>query len=203
MKIDEEKANLRATMRERRRVASENAAGDAAMQVIEPVMAILDVLMKSKGRSEASQVIAGYRAVGNELSLAPLLRRLNESGWVTVLPVVLEKDMPLTFKQWRPGDKLVKGPYKTLQPEPEKPVAAPDVLLVPLLAFDNKGYRLGQGGGFYDRTLAKLQSGGQKPLAIGIAFAAQGVETVPRDAFDRCLDWIVTEEGARHFGTDS
>ena len=101
----------------------------------------------------------------------------------------------LGFRAWRPSDPLVAGPFRVPEPAGGAPVR-PDVLLVPLLAFDAAGYRLGQGGGHYDRTLAELPHA----RTIGLAFAAQRVETIPRDRFDRRLDVVVTEAGA--FGAE-
>jgi 5-formyltetrahydrofolate cyclo-ligase len=90
---------------------------------------------------------------------------------------------------------LLKGPLNTLQPRLGCDEVIPDVILVPLLAFDDERFRLGQGGGFYDRTLEQLKSSKGGVMSIGIAFAAQRVNAVPRDKFDQRLDFIVTENG--------
>jgi 5-formyltetrahydrofolate cyclo-ligase len=97
---------------------------------------------------------------------------------------------------------LVQGNFRVLTPPPEAPEVTPAVILAPLLAFDRAGYRLGYGGGFYDRTIARLRAAG-KVLVIGVAYAAQEVPAVPRDATDQKLDWIVTEDGARRIGGGS
>lgn len=93
----------------------------------------------------------------------------------------------------------MEGTFGIAVPPPEADILEPDVLLVPLLAFDNEGYRLGYGGGFYDRTLALCRTRTPETLAVGVAFAGQRVDRVPRSAEDERLDWIVTEEGARRF----
>lgn len=102
--------------------------------------------------------------------------------------------LPLSFHLFEPG-KLVKSAFGVLEPPPEAPVIEPDILLVPLLGFDRRGYRLGYGAGHYDRTLAVLRA--RRPiLAVGLAWACQEVERIPVDAFDQPLDWVVTEHEA-------
>lgn len=109
------------------------------------------------------------------------------------LPVVTGRGQPLVFRGWQPGAALVPGAFGALVPVAGA-VCTPQVLVVPLLAFDGQGGRLGYGGGFYDRTLAVLRAEGA-PLAIGLAFAAQQLPEVPREATDLPLDLIVTEAG--------
>ena len=107
--------------------------------------------------------------------------------------MVIAKNTPLVFRQWAPGDALVLGRWNIKVPPEEAPEVLPDVLLVPLLAFDRRGFRLGYGGGFYDRTLEKLRTL-KKVTAIGIAYAGQEVDAVPYEEFDQRLDWIMTEK---------
>jgi 5-formyltetrahydrofolate cyclo-ligase len=133
--------------------------------------------------------------MGDELDTRPLLARLHFAGHPVGLPVVAKKAHPLVFRQWRPRDKLVPGGFGTSIPAPDRPMVEPRVLFCPLLAFDRAGYRVGYGGGFYDRTLVALRATGPR-LAIGLAFAAQEVESVPRDEHGQRLDWIVTEKEA-------
>jgi len=99
----------------------------------------------------------------------------------------------LGFRRWRPGDELEDAALGTRQPTADKPWGNPDFVLAPLLAFDGRGYRLGQGGGYYDRTLAQLQASADV-VSIGIAYSCQQVDKVPHSAHDRRLDWIVTEK---------
>jgi len=146
----------------------------------------------------AGAAVSGFWPMGDEIDVKPLLAQLHASGHPIGLPVVVKKGEPLIFRQWHPGVALVAGGFGTEVP----PELAPQVLIVPLLAFDAEGYRLGYGGGFYDRTLDKLRTGSAAdPLAVGVAFSAQHVLRVPRDDFDQPLDWIVTEKAAHHFAS--
>ena len=146
-------------------------------------------------------VVAGYWPLGTEMDVRPLMIRLAAAGARLVLPEVRAAGQPLAFRRWQPGDPLQPGQYGVMQPMPTAPLAKPAVLLVPLLAFDKDGWRLGYGAGYYDRTLEDLRAGpGTKPpLAVGIAYAAQEMAEVPHHAGDRKLDGVVTELAARRF----
>lgn len=138
-------------------------------------------------------VISAFHPYQTEISTLPLLSKLAGEGWRTALPVVIAKATPLVFRAWQPGEPLVSGIWGIQMPPETAPVVVPDVLLVPLLAFDARGYRLGYGGGFYDRTLAGLRA--LKPVtAIGIGFAAQQVDSVPHDGLDQRVDFVMTEQ---------
>jgi len=139
--------------------------------------------------------IAGYHPKGDEADVLPALSALANAGQATALPVVMGRAWPLVFRLWRPGHPLVPGAFRIMEPMGDAPLVQPDIVLVPLLAFDQAGYRLGYGGGFYDRTLEVLRA--EAPtLAVGIGYAGQGVDKLPIDAYDQKLDWIVTEQGA-------
>jgi 5-formyltetrahydrofolate cyclo-ligase len=138
--------------------------------------------------------VSGFLSIGNEIETLPSLNALADAGYQTCLPVVLEKECPLGFRAWTDGDPLERGPLKTLHPIPDAPDIIPDILLVPLLAYDRRGYRLGWGGGFYDRTLGAYQTEGRPVIAIGIGYDDQKIDQVPPDAFDMVMDWIVTEK---------
>ena len=116
-----------------------------------------------------------------------------------MLPVIVERDRPMTFREWNPGDTLMEGPFGTSEPGSEAPEAIPDILIVPLLAFDHRGYRLGYGGGYYDRTLRLLRRRDRGCLAVGFAYSGQQVPAVPADDTDERLDWIVHENLAGAF----
>ncbi|MBI2240750.1 MAG: 5-formyltetrahydrofolate cyclo-ligase [Magnetospirillum gryphiswaldense] len=139
-------------------------------------------------------VVAGYWPMGDEIDPRPLLEILAGRGCVIGLPVVMARGQPLVFRQWEVGDTLEQGLHGTCHPAAHAAEVHPDLLLVPLLAFDSQGYRLGYGGGYYDRTLAGLRDRAYV-TAIGVGFAAQQVQAVPRDKYDQRLDMILTEQG--------
>lgn len=184
------KANLRREASSRRRLAhaAHPQAGLALMQHF-----------KSAIQAPAGAAISGFWPMGDEIDIVPLLSQLHASGHPIGLPVVVGKGAPLIFRSWHPGLALVDGGFKTQVPPQSSPELVPEILIVPLLAFDAEGYRLGYGGGFYDRTLEKLRKGRTRPLAVGVAFSAQHVARVPRDHHDQPLDWIVTEKSAQAF----
>ena len=150
---------------------------------------LADVLATERG-----SVLSGYMPMRTEID--PLPAMTAHQGPVGV-PVIIGPAQPLRFREWSPGSAMVAGEFGVLIPE-EGAWLEPAVLIVPLLAFDARGYRLGYGGGFYDRTLEELRARGAV-LAVGFAFAAQEVEAVPIDATDQRLDMIVTEQGVRLF----
>lgn len=136
-------------------------------------------------------VAAGYAATGSELDAFPLLRQLLRKGWQATLPVMAGSDKPLFFRTWSVDTKLLPGPFGIRQPPPDAPALRPDVVFLPLLAFDSHGNRLGYGGGFYDRTLASLRKTG--PLsAVGLAFDCQFIDSLPTEPFDAPLEYVVT-----------
>jgi 5-formyltetrahydrofolate cyclo-ligase len=139
-------------------------------------------------------VVGGYQALPDEADPALLLERLVELGCHLAFPRVAGKGLPLEFHRVPDGEVLAPGAFGIHEPLDIWPRAVPQVLLVPLLAFDASGYRLGYGGGFYDRTLALLQV-----PAIGIAYAGQEVPSLPHEAHDRTLDMVLTEHGLRRF----
>jgi len=142
-----------------------------------------------------ARTIAGYVSIKDEADVMPLLRQLAGLGKDLVLPAVTAPGAPLEFRRWRPEDPLETGAFDTLHPSETAERAPPDLLLVPMLAYDETGGRLGYGGGYYDRTLAALRQAGPVIVA-GIAYAAQKMDGLPRETHDQPLDWIVTEQGA-------
>jgi 5-formyltetrahydrofolate cyclo-ligase len=138
-------------------------------------------------------IVSGFIPYKSEISTVPLMNALRRQGWRTCLPVVIAAEQPLVFRTWAPGEPLVPGVWDIPIPAEGSEEVLPDVLLVPMLAFDVKGYRLGYGGGFYDRTLEKLRAL-KSVVAIGVAYGAQMVDEVPRGPHDAPLDYIMTEE---------
>ncbi|MGL4590773.1 MAG: 5-formyltetrahydrofolate cyclo-ligase [Aestuariivirga sp.] len=145
------------------------------------------------GLADRRGIVSGFIPYKSEITTLPLMAALLRLGWRTALPVVIAPDTPLVFRAWSPGDRLEPGVWDIPVPLAAAPEVLPDLLLVPGLSFDRKGFRLGYGGGFYDRTLAKLRA--VKPVtAIGVAYHAQIVDEVVRDAFDAPLDYVMTEQ---------
>ena len=138
--------------------------------------------------------VAGYWPMRTEIDLRPLLIALANTGREVALPAVTRLGQPLDFRRWRPGMALATGRFGTQHPPEDAKRIEPDVLLIPLLAFDRRHFRLGYGAGFYDRTLADLRAR-KTVLAVGVGFAAQRVEAVPVDPWDQRLDLVLTEQG--------
>ena len=147
--------------------------------------------------------VSGYWPLGDEIDPRPVLEALHERGHPIGLPAMPGSAQPLTFRAWQPGAELHDGGFGTRVPPESAPVIVPRVLLVPMLAFDRAGYRLGYGGGFYDRTLAQLRADQADTLAVGVAYQAQEVDRVPRDRYDQRLDMILTEQGSVALSSDA
>lgn len=142
----------------------------------------------------APAIVSGFLAIGEEIDPTPLMLRLLGEGYRLCLPVMEGKGKPLVFRAWKPGDVLAETMWGIREPLPEAETLDPDIVLGPLLAFDTEGYRLGYGGGFYDRTFARLRA--LKPIvSIGIAYDEQKVDAVPHADYDERLDWILTPSG--------
>lgn len=173
-------------MRRTVQAALGNRAGDA----------IADAFLKTFPEA-AGETVAGYWPISSEADVRPLMLRLAAAGALLALPVV--QGAVLTFRRWRPGDRLVDGPNGTRHPPEDAAPANPRLLLVPLLAFDRQGGRLGYGGGYYDRTLSMLRAEGTV-TAVGIAFAAQERTGLPHQSHDQAMDWVVTEKALLEIG---
>jgi 5-formyltetrahydrofolate cyclo-ligase len=140
-------------------------------------------------------IVAGFMPMKSEINPLPLMRKLADAGARLALPVVAGRGQPLIMRAWAFGAPLAAGVWGIREPEPTAPALAPDLLIVPLLAFDRAGHRIGYGAGYYDMTIAALRA--QKPvLAIGIAFAAQEIANVPATPHDAPLDLVLTEREA-------
>lgn len=187
-----------AKRRAREAARRQRDSAHAALRASAPAL-IASNFLASVPLAEGS-CIAGYAAIGSEADPAELLLRLSGRGHSCLLPRVATRGMPLVFNVWQPGDELVPGDHGTREPKPDAPEGRPDIVLVPLLAFDAQGRRLGYGGGYYDRTLEKLRQERRGVVAVGVAFSAQEAQDLPEEEFDARLDWIVTEKGARAFG---
>ena len=140
-------------------------------------------------------IYAAYFPIRSELSPLDLLARLVDLGCATALPVTPAEGQPLRFHRWAVGGRLDDGPYDTKQPPADQPFCRPDVILAPMLAFDSAGWRLGYGGGFYDRTLAVLRGAGHHLSVIGIAYDGQKLDNIPVGPYDMPLDAILCPTG--------
>jgi 5,10-methenyltetrahydrofolate synthetase len=139
----------------------------------------------------AAATLAFCWPMRGEYDARPLADRLRERGAVTALPVVVAPRRPLVFREWHPGVALAPGPLGIPYPTSSEPVV-PTVMLVPLHGWDDAGYRLGHGGGFFDRTLAAITP---RPIAIGVGYELGRMPTIRPQAWDIPMDWIVTERG--------
>ena len=178
-----DKRELRSVMRAtRKRLAGldAGAAGRAADQA---------------GALPPGRIVAVYRAIGSELDVEALAGALIEAGRELCLPVVVERDAPMVFRRWSPGEPLELDEAGVPAPLPLAGIVDPDLILTPLLAFDVRGGRLGQGGGYYDRTFAVRP----ETLRIGFAYAGQEVDALPVEPHDIRLHGVLTETGYRPF----
>ena len=179
---------MRRLLRRRRAELPEADQAAAAMAVLAR-LARLDVLLDAR-------TVAGYRAIRGEVDIDAVLGLLLDRGVRGTVPRVEGADM--AFVSWTPDTDTVAGSFGIAEPVGGDPVAFEDhdAVLVPLVAFDRAGNRLGQGGGFYDRAIGTAE---RRPVLIGVAHAFQEVETVPVEAWDQSLDLVVTEEGLHAF----
>ena len=139
-------------------------------------------------------VVSGFLSIDGEINPAPLMAKLRRGDHPLCLPVIVSKGQPLIFRAFNPGDALKTVQWGIREPTDDKPELLPDVVLTAGLAFDSFGYRLGFGGGYYDRTLRKIRD--IKPVvAIGLAYDVQRIDAVPHLDYDERLDWILTPSG--------
>ena len=181
--IRNQKAALRRMMETRR--------AEAKAQNPEAPFALRDHFLKAIALPPGS-IVASYSARSNEMDPAPLADALRAAGHRVALPVMAGRGKPLVFRIHNPGVPLIENALGIPEPLPEAPIVEPDILLVPLLAFDRQRHRLGAGGGYYDRTLPDLRRR-KTILAIGLGFACQELPEIPSESHDASLDRIVTE----------
>ncbi len=182
-RADQSKADLRAAALAARDALSEEHRAAAAQAIAARGLPI---------EIAPGSVVAGYSPIRSEIDPAPLMQKLAALGAQLALPVITARGQSLHFRVWHPGDRLMRGTLGILEPSPAAAEIIPDIVLVPLAAFDRAGHRIGYGAGHYDRTLARLR----KPkavMAIGVAFAAQEVVAIPALQHDVALDYVLTE----------
>jgi 5-formyltetrahydrofolate cyclo-ligase len=137
-------------------------------------------------------IVSGFMPLKSEINPLPLLQKLGEAGATIALPAIAGRGKPLIMRAWPFGAPLDRGQWGIREPKSEAPEVDPDILLVPLLAFDRAGHRIGYGAGYYDMTIARLRT--IKPVtAVGLAFAAQEIAAVPATPRDARLDLVLTE----------
>jgi 5-formyltetrahydrofolate cyclo-ligase len=137
-------------------------------------------------------IVSGFSPLKSEINPVPLMRRLADRGAKLALPVVVGRGQPLIMRAWSFGEPLASGVWGIREPKPQAPEVLPDILIVPLAAFDRAGYRIGYGAGYFDMTLHRLRS--LKPIvAVGLAFAVQEIPAVPTTPRDARLDLVLTE----------
>lgn len=177
----------------RRRAKAVRAAVPAAVR--EAASARLRIHLMAWLRTRRGAAVAGFWPLGGEVDLKPLLESWHGDGGATLLPRMTGEGRPLEFRRWTPQTSMEAAAFNVEEPPAAAPRLRPDVVLVPLLAVDGAGYRLGYGGGYYDRTLAALG----EVHAVGVALDVQRVDAVPRGVHDRPLSHLVTESGVTSF----
>jgi len=181
--LETQKATLRATALAARDALSSERRAAAAQSI---------ALRGLPFEIAPGAVVAGYSPIRSEIDPMPLMRKLAAPGMRLALPAIVAGDRLLKFRAWCPGDRLRRGRLGILEPSADAEEAIPDIMLVPLAAFDRSGHRIGYGAGHYDRTLEQLRK--LKAIAaVGIAAAVQEVEAVPALLHDAVLDYVLTE----------
>lgn len=177
------KNEFRAAALARRDALSAEQRGDAAKAI---ASASLPVELSRE------TVVAGYSPINSEIDPFPLMHALADKGAALALPVIIQRNHALIFRDWSSDEGLVRGQYGIFQPSSDAADVDPDIVLVPLAAFDRAGHRIGYGRGYYDRTLQNLRAM-KRITVIGVAFAVQEIEVVPALPHDEQLDCVLTE----------
>ncbi|MDP9838813.1 5-formyltetrahydrofolate cyclo-ligase [Neorhizobium huautlense] len=146
----------------------------------------------------AGTVVSGFLPIRSEVDLKPLMAAFSQEGAKLCLPAILDKET-IVFREYRPDGELISMGFGTYGPAEHEPILQPEIMLVPLAAFDQSGNRIGYGGGYYDRAIHQMRQKGHNPRLIGIAFDCQEVASVPVEPHDIRLDAILTESGYRTF----
>ena len=181
---------------ERKRLRAERTAlsvGERA-RIAEALADHLDALLSERTEQDAGRIVSGYWPIKGEPDLRGWFAAQYEAGAVTSLPVVETRAAPLVFRAWSPGAKMVRGDWNIPVPPAEAEQVVPAVVLAPLVGWDAAGYRLGYGGGYFDRTLAALSP---RPYAIGVGLQQAQIETIYPQPHDIRLDAIITEKGVQ------
>jgi 5-formyltetrahydrofolate cyclo-ligase len=186
-----DKATLRAAMHARREALEPADRSQAAIAIAQFADGVVHV-----AGGKAAPLVSSYWAIGPELDPTQLERALVARGCTLCLPVMVGKAKPLVFRRYVFGDVLVERTWGIREPLAAAAVVTPDILLVPLLAVDATGARLGYGGGFYDRTLRALRAD-RTITAVGVGYDEQIADAVPTESYDERLDWLLTPAGLK------
>jgi 5-formyltetrahydrofolate cyclo-ligase len=184
---DAEKVALRARMKALRAALTADRRNALSRQITTHARAALF--------QQLAPAISGFLPIRDEVDPRPLLAALASHGARLCLPVMQGRDAPLLFRAWSPGDTLSTVAWGIEEPTADKATLVPEVMLVPLLAADRRGNRLGYGAGYYDRTIAGIRAAGHALVAVGLAFDEQIIDAVPVMAYDEPLDWLLTPSG--------
>lgn len=186
-----------------RLIAARKALPGAVRARIDAALAgHLDDLAARLPGAIAGQVIAGYWPIRGEPDLRPLWRAWRQAGATIALPVVTAPSVPLTFRLHAPGARLVRGAWGIPVPPADAPEMTPDTVLAPLVGWDGDGFRLGHGGGYFDRTLAALTAAGAPPVVIGVGLQGARLPTIHPQAHDIAMHHVVTEAGPQSLAKD-
>ncbi|MDH3665382.1 MAG: 5-formyltetrahydrofolate cyclo-ligase [Paracoccaceae bacterium] len=184
--------DIKAGLRKRGYAARKAAYAKDRVAVGAMSLAARDHLLAARLHTGA-EIVSGYCPIRTETDVMPLMTALHAAGHRLCVPVIEAAGQPLRFREWSPEAELVDGPFGARVPANGEWLE-PQFLIAPLVAFDRQCWRLGYGGGFYDRTLERLRAK-RRTIAVGFAYAAQQIEQVPRDPTDQQLDGVVTEQG--------
>lgn len=184
--LTEQKGELRKTMMAQREAIAPEARKAAAKAVAEHGL--------PAGIMTGPAIVSSYWAIGAELDPGRLERRLKAEGYTICLPAIQGRTEPMKFHTWAKGEPLRERKWGIMEPLPAAPAVDPDIMLVPMLAFDALGWRLGYGGGYYDRTIAALRTR-KNVVLVGFAYDEQRVDAVPHLDYDQRLDFVLTPSG--------
>jgi 5-formyltetrahydrofolate cyclo-ligase len=187
-----EKTRLRELALARRKALSDGARKDAGIAIAGRAMSVIAALRPTS--------VALYWPIGSECATQPLIAKVEAIGIEIGLPAAVD-GRGLVFRHYRPGDRLVGGVFGTREPAPAAPPVRPGLFVLPVVAFDRSGMRLGYGRGYYDSAISSLRDAGQQPRLLGIAFSVQEVEAIPAEPHDVRLDFVVTEKETLEFRT--
>jgi 5-formyltetrahydrofolate cyclo-ligase len=168
------------------------ARAQARQQIPDAALRVRDHFLNFFTNLDTRLIVSGTSPINGEVNPMPLMLALEEKGHPICLPITMERAAPLVFRAYKTGDRLVANVWDIGVPEETQPIVVPDILLVPLLAFDRHGGRLGYGGGYYDATLQTLRAN-KSVLAVALAYSAQELAQVPLGKFDQRMDAIITE----------